>query len=209
MDFWTSLEQIASRHDVLCHPFYQCWSAGELSTGELADYAGQYRHAVVALAEASASAAAHADGDLRRPLALHASEEAAHVELWDGFIDAVGGDRGAAANAATASCAAAWAGDEQRELLGTLVALYAIESAQPAISRTKREGLAEHYGIEGPGAAYFELHERLDVEHAAAARSLIVERLPGADPEPLLAEAERVLTANWQLLDGLGSPVAA
>ena len=53
MDFWTSLEQIARRHDVLRHPFYQRWSAGELTTGELADYAGQYRHAVVALAEAS------------------------------------------------------------------------------------------------------------------------------------------------------------
>jgi pyrroloquinoline-quinone synthase len=209
MDFWTSLEQIAQRHDVLRHPFYQRWSAGELTLSELADYAGQYRHAVVALAAASAGAADHADGELADQLAAHGVEEAAHVELWDQFIDAVGGDPAADANPETARCAATWAGDGQRDLLGTLVALYAIESAQPAIARTKREGLAEHYGIEGAGAAYFALHEQLDVEHAAAAASLIVERLPGADPEPLLAEAERVLTANWQLLDGLGSRVAA
>ena len=203
MDFWTSLEQIADRHDVLRHSFYQRWSAGELSRGELADYSGQYRHAVVALASASASAAAHADGDLADQLAVHGAEEAAHIELWDQFVDAVGGDHGAAPNPETARCAASWAGDDQRDLLGTLVALYAIESAQPAISRTKREGLAEHYDVDGHGAEYFELHERLDIEHAAAARALIEARLPASEVEPLLSEAERVLRANWELLDGV------
>jgi len=203
MDFWTSLEQIADTHNVLRHSFYRRWSAGELSRGELADYSGQYRHAVVALAAASASAASQADGDLADQLAAHSTEEAAHIALWDQFVDAVGGDHAAAANPETARCAASWAGDDQRELLGTLVALYAIESAQPAISRTKREGLAEHYDIDDRGAEYFELHERLDVEHAAAARALIEARLPGSDVEPLLSEAERVLRANWELLDGV------
>jgi pyrroloquinoline-quinone synthase len=203
MDFWTSLEQIADTHDVLRHSFYQRWSAGELTRSELADYAGQYRHAVVALAGASVSAAAHADGEVAEQLAAHSAEEAAHVDLWDQFLDAVGGDRAAVPNPETSRCAASWAGDDQRELLGTLVALYAIESAQPAISRTKRVGLAEHYDIDGAGAEYFELHERLDVEHAAAARALIEARLPGTDVEPLLSEAERVLRANWELLDGV------
>jgi pyrroloquinoline-quinone synthase len=203
MDFWTSLEQIARRHDVLCHPFYQRWSAGELTTGELADYAGQYRHAVVALAEASRRAADYADADLQAPLRAHADEEAAHVALWDDFTAAVGGDPSAPANADTARCAAAWAGDHERPFLPTLVALYAIESAQPEISRQKREGLAAHYGIEGSGAAYFELHEQRDVEHAAAGRKLIEERLVQADHEPALREAERVLKANWELLDGV------
>jgi pyrroloquinoline-quinone synthase len=209
MDFWTSLEQIARRHDVLRHPFYQRWSAGELTTGELADYAGQYRHAVVALAEASRRAADHADTDLQGPLRAHADEEAAHVALWDDFAAAVGGDPAAPANPETARCAAAWAGDNERPLLPTLVVLYAIESAQPELSRQKREGLAAHYGIEGPGAAYFELHEHRDVAHAAAGRKLIEERLVQADHEPLLREAERVLKANWELLDGVTAPLAA
>jgi pyrroloquinoline-quinone synthase len=203
MDFWTRFEQIAGTHDVLRHPFYQRWSAGELSASELAGYAGQYRHAVVALADASAAAAAQAEGTLRPQLRAHAAEEASHIALWDDFTAAVGGDSAAAASPETAHCATVWAGEHDRELLTTLVALYAIESAQPAISQTKRTGLAEHYGIEGAGAAYFELHERLDVEHAGAARRLIEERLPGAEIEPLLSEAERVLAANWELLDGV------
>jgi pyrroloquinoline-quinone synthase len=203
MDFWTRFEQIARTHDVLSHPFYQRWSAGELTASELAGYAGQYRHAVVALAEASAGAAAQASGTLHVQLSAHAREEASHIALWDEFTAAVGGDSSAAASPQTAHCAAVWAGERERELLPTLVALYAIESAQPAISQTKRTGLGEHYGIQGAGAAYFELHEQLDVEHAAAAHTLIEERLPGAHLEPLLIEAERVLAANWELLDGV------
>src|SRR6266487_3883461 len=57
MDLWTRLEQARAACNVLEHPFYQRWSRGELEREELAAYAGQYRHAVVALAEAAAGAA--------------------------------------------------------------------------------------------------------------------------------------------------------
>ena len=57
-----------------------------------------------------------------------------------------------------------------------LVRLYAIESGQPQISRTKREGLLDRYGFaDGAGTAYFRVHETRDVEHAAEARELIDE----------------------------------
>ena len=47
------------------------------------------------------------------------------------------------------------------DALEGLVVLYAIESAQPAISRTKLDGLVEHYGLaEGPATEYFSLHAR-------------------------------------------------
>ena len=101
------------------------------------------------------------------------------------------------------ACADTWAG-EGRDLLGHLVALYAIESAQPAISRAKAEGLREHYGFAtGPATAYFDLHTERDVEHAAEGRELIEQRLDGADQDAMVAEAERVLRANWALLDGV------
>jgi pyrroloquinoline-quinone synthase len=203
MDFWSRFEALADEHNVLRHQFYVRWSAGELSVSELADYSGQYRHAVVALAQASASAAAGADGELRLELEAHAHEEASHVELWDRFVDAVGGQRAAPPRPETVACASAWSGGNGRGLLPTLVALYAIESAQPQISRTKREGLASHYGIEGPPVAYFELHERLDVAHAAAGRKLIDARLTDADHDRLLDEAELVLRSSWALLDGV------
>jgi len=85
-----------------------------------------------------------------------------------------------------------------------LVRLYAIESGQPPISQTKREGLAAHYGIgDGPGNEYFRVHEKADVEHAEEGRSLIESHLADADPEALVAAAEAAFKANWRLLDGV------
>ncbi len=217
MDFWTSLDALRARHDVLRHPFYLRWSAGELTQPELAHYAGQYRHAVVALADAASGTAAGVDArsepQLRAALDTHAREEADHVGLWDEFCSAVGGSSSATAAPETYACAVAWGGEGGRSMLGSLTAMYAIESSQPAIAATKRAGLLAHYSVpEGPATAYFELHERLDVEHAAAARELISTRLAAdgahassaAEQEPaLLEEAERVLRANWLLLDGV------
>src|SRR5690349_3216607 len=128
MDLWTRIEQARSRCNVLGHPFYERWSRGELEREELAAYAGQYRHAVVALADAAAGAARHAAADVRPQLEAHAAEEAEHVALWDDFTEAIGGDRAAPANPETEACARAWAGDGDRDLLTSLVALYAIES---------------------------------------------------------------------------------
>jgi pyrroloquinoline-quinone synthase len=204
VDFFTSLDELIERRSVLRHPFYTRWSAGELTIEELADYSGQYRHAVTALAAASARAAELADDEqTRAELEGHAAEELAHVELWDSFMAAVGGGGDDRPTPESEHCAATWAGARDRELLPTLVALYVIESSQPAIAATKRQGLAEHYAITGKGASYFELHEQRDVEHARAARELIEARLDVSDQQPLLAEAERVLDANWLLLDGV------
>src|SRR5438105_1899577 len=121
MDLWTRLEAVGARWNVLEHPFYQRWSEGSLTRAELATYAGQYRHGVVALADASRHAARAAAGDDARALDEHADEEVAHVALWDGFARTVGGDPTAAPVAETRACAETWA-RPRRELLPTLVA---------------------------------------------------------------------------------------
>ena len=203
MEFWTEIDRIAERWNVLEHSFYVRWSAGELERGELSLYAGQYAHAVRALAAASRAAARLAPEGIAAQLDAHAVEEDRHIALWDKFTAAVGGESDAPALEETAACAEAWS-DPRRDVLGTLVALYAIESAQPAISETKATGLREHYGVDAPDAtAYFDEHVVRDVEHAREARELIAERLDQADHAALLGEAERVLEANWRLLDGV------
>jgi pyrroloquinoline-quinone synthase len=204
------LEDIRARWNVLEHPFYRRWSCGELTPGELALYAGQYRHAVVALVEAAARAARQAEPALRPALEAHAAEEAAHVALWDGFAESVGGEPAAAPRPETAKCARAWAGDEGRPWLETMVTLWAVESAQPAISETKRAGLLAFYGAEtGPVTAYFDLHAELDREHAAHGRALLEPRVAEVDGAPLLSAAERALRSNWELLDGVEAACAA
>jgi len=201
---WERIERGRERWDVLRHPFYRRWSAGELTGTELARYSGQYRRAVEAIATLSESAA---DGLPGRPeLRRHAAEEAAHVRLWDGFLEAAGGDASDAPTAETQACVRAWTADAA--IGESLARLYAIESAQPEISRTKREGLLGRYGFaDGPATAYFRVHEARDVEHAAQARELIDE-VVGEDEEEeeeerVVAAAESAFRANWRLLDGV------
>jgi pyrroloquinoline-quinone synthase len=197
---WDRIETARERWNVLEHPFYQRWSAGELTSEELARYSGQYRHAVEAVATISANVAELAPE--RSDLRSHAVEEAAHVELWDGFVTAAGGDTKAAPTAETTECIDAWTADDG--LVQNLARLYAIESGQPAISKTKREGLLERYGFaDGSGTAYFRVHETRDVEHAAETRELIDEVAGSADADAIVDAAEEAFRANWRLLDGV------
>ena len=202
MDFFTRLELIRERWNVLAHPFYTRWEQGRLTRAELAHYAGQYRHAVVALAHTAERAAHEADGAEAAELSEHALEERAHVDLWDDFAAAVGA-QDEAPNEGTAACAAAWKAGE--DLSGALAVLYAVESGQPEISRTKLDGLERHYGLARGEAAttYFKLHAHLDEVHAAQSHRLLEERLEGEDTERLLGLAEGALEGNWRLLDAV------
>ncbi len=194
---WDRIEERCERWNVLRHPFYTRWSAGELEPGELTRYAGQYRHAVEALATMTANAAEQ--HERMRP---HADEEASHVSLWDEFARAAGNDGGDNPNLETRACVETWAAEDG--LLPTLARMYAIEKAQPEIARVKREGLVDLYGYEdGSATEYFRLHERLDVEHAAEVRELIEELATEDDEHALLDAAESAVRANWRLLDGV------
>jgi pyrroloquinoline-quinone synthase len=189
MDLLARLDEARERWNLLKHPFYTRWSCGELSREDLAYYAGQYRHAVVALAETAGKAGA-----------AHAREEAEHVALWDDFADSMGSTR-SEPNAQTAECVSAWLAPE--DPLGALAVLYAIEAGQPEVSQTKLDGLAEHYGVgaDDPGAEYFVVHAELDHEHAADSRELL--EASTGDDDRLVALAEAALRGNWTLLDGV------
>jgi pyrroloquinoline-quinone synthase len=191
MNLIERIDAARGRCNVLEHPFYLRWERGELARDELAFYAGEYRHAVVALAAAAASAG---DRD-------HAAEEAAHVTLWDEFAAALAAPLDRTPSAGTRECIEAW---RRNDPLEARAVLYAVESGQPDISSTKLRGLTEHYGFE-PGSAgmtYFELHAERDHEHAAASREVLsAVELEQADG--LVAIAEAALKGNWRLLDGV------
>jgi pyrroloquinoline-quinone synthase len=191
MELFSLVDDARRRWNVLRHPFYVRWERGELTRAELAFYAGEYRHGVVALAKTALAA-----GDPE-----HAGEEAAHIELWDDFAAALDARLDRRPTEETRLCADAWARDDRLEALAVL---YALESAQPEISWTKLRGLVTHYGFEAssPACAYFALHAERDVEHAEAARAALVDAGP-LDTTRLAAAAERAVRGNWTQLDGV------
>jgi pyrroloquinoline-quinone synthase len=187
------LDAVRERWDLLEHPFYRRWSCGELRRDELADYASEYRHAVVALAETAAKS-----GN-----AEHAKEEAEHVLLWDEFAATFAADTSREPSPETAECVVAWTAPGDR--LEALAVMYAIEAGQPAVSQAKLEGLAEHYGVapDESGAVYFALHSLRDHEHAADSRRALEKEATPADADRLVEVAESALKGNWTLLDGV------
>jgi pyrroloquinoline-quinone synthase len=215
MDVLARIDHARRECNVLEHPFYQRWSAGELSAEELGFYAGEYRHAVIALAQASDSVATKIGPEHRAGLERHAAEERSHIALWDEFAAIAGEDASQREPLVeTERCTRSWTAGENA--LEHLAVLYAIEASQPAIAQTKLDGLVERYGYspEGPAVEYFKLHATLDVEHARQARELIAE-LMSEDGAETHAQADRMvecataaLQGNWELLDGVDGKFA-
>ncbi|MBD0348252.1 MAG: iron-containing redox enzyme family protein [Thermoleophilia bacterium] len=195
MDLIERIREAQHRWNVLRHPFYERWDAGALSADELRFYAGQYGHAVAAVAHAARASATYGTPE-------HAAEEAAHVMLWDAFTHAVGADPTAEATPETAACAESWA---PQEALAATAVLYAVESAQPPIAETKLRGLVAHYGFrdDSPALAYFHVHAERDDAHGARAERILHAEASAEDEDRLVAAAEAALRGNWLLLDGV------
>ena len=134
MNLIERIDDARRRWNVLDHPFYLRWERGELTRDELAFYAGEYRHAVVALADAAALG-----GDPE-----HAAEERSHVALWDDFAAALEAPLDRKPTTETKECVTAWQAEDSLEARAIL---YAVESSQPDVSKTKLTGLVEHYGF--------------------------------------------------------------
>ena len=103
-EFLKQLDARIAQFDLLCHPFYKAWSAGELSRRDLREYAEDYYHHVNAfptyLAELSMRLE---EGELRRAVLANLADEKGwgdatddhpeHAELWLDFVEGMGASR--------------------------------------------------------------------------------------------------------------------
>lgn len=191
----SALDRVATRWDLLRHPFYRRWVEGTLTRAELADYSGQYAHVVAGLPRWLS--AANGDGRLQD----HVDEEKAHVELWSQFRDVVGGEENAIPNSTTESLVSMC--DSLADAGHGLAVAWAIEVQAPGVSREKLSGLKEHYAIDAKsGGQYFEIHSWQDLEHANQLRKEMKEE-SGEYALADMAAAEAVSAGIWALLSSV------
>ena len=218
--FLSRLDECIRKYDLLCHPFYKAWSAGELTRQDLGEYAEDYYHHVEAFPTYLAELAMRLDeGDLRRAVLANMADErgsgdsqgaqqTSHAELWLDFVQGMGGKRAPKRQPV----------DEIRGLIshfhrvaseGTpeeaLAAFYAYESQVPRVATEKDRGLGELYGADENARAYFTLHATADVYHSQVWRKELEKQI-AANPESAekaLAAAESAAKALWDALDGI------
>ena len=219
--FFEQLEANITKYDLLCHPFYKAWAAGDLTRDDLREYARQYYHQVEAFPCYLAELALRLDeGELRRAVLAnmcdekgaaggHGKDSVPHSELWLDFAEGMGARRDMLFHLPVA---------EVRDLVRyfhevasesapeeALAAFYVYESQVPRVAKEKERGLRELYGADDKTCGYFSLHATADIYHSNVWRKQLEERL-AANPDAAQAAldaAEETAKMLWRALDGI------
>lgn len=222
-EFFEQLETRIAKYDLLCHPFYKAWSAGQLTRDDLREYAQQYYHHVEAFPSYLAAFGLRLeDGELRHAVLANMCDEKGvdgrpgrdsvpHSDLWLDFAEGMGSTRNLEWHSPV---------PEVRQLIrhfhgvasegsaeDALAAFYAYESQVPRVAQEKERGLRKMYSADDKTCGYFSLHATADVYHSNVWRKQLEKRIaanPQAAPAALDA-AENAARMLWRALDGIES----
>ena len=220
-EFFEQLEARIAKYDLLCHPFYEAWSAGELSRDQVRAYAQDYYHHVAAFPSYLAEFGIRLDeSELRRAVLANMRDELgqekngsgrSHADIWRDFAEGMGASRDMRGHTPV---------PEIKQLInhfhhvaseGTpaeaLAAFYAYESQVPDVAKEKERGLRAMYGADDKTCGYFTLHQTADVYHAQVWRKLLEKQVaenPAAAAKALAA-GEAAAARLWGALDGMES----
>ena len=76
VEFFEQLDARIAKYDLLCHPFYKAWAAGELTREDLREYARDYYHHVEAFPAYLAELGARLEeSELRRAVLANMADE--------------------------------------------------------------------------------------------------------------------------------------
>jgi pyrroloquinoline-quinone synthase len=226
-EFFQKLDACITQYDLLCHPFYKAWSAGELTRTDLQEYARDYYRHVEAFPTYLAELGIRLEeSELRRAVLANMSDEKggedlygeplpAHSELWLDFVEGMGASRnmrGHASPPAVGRLLSFYHQVAQRGLPEeALAAFYVYESQVPRVAQEKARGLESLYGADEKTRGYFTLHATADVQHSRVWRQQLTKRLE-ANPqaaEKALESGEAAARALWDALDGIEERRAA
>src|SRR5260221_7095279 len=217
-EFFEQLEARIAKFDLLCHPFYKAWAAGELTRDDLREYAQDYYHHVEAFPSYLATFALRLnedEGDLRRAVLANMRDEqgvegesgtdsAPHAELWLDFAEGMGSSRDLAAHIPVPEIRQLTEHFQRVANEGSpeeaLAAFYAYESQVPRVAQEKERGLREMYGANDKTCSYFTLHATADIYHSRVWRNQL-EKCVTANPETTeaaLDAAENAAKMLWR-----------
>ena len=190
MDFKQTLDSKIADYNLLNHPFYQAWSAGELPVEALRSYAREYGAFISMMPEGWETLN---DAEI-------AAEETEHIDLWADF--AAGLDTTVTEAQIPQVKALMETADELfAEPATALGALYAFEVQQPATAQSKLAGLKAFYQLPKSVEPYFETHSHN--EHEAEKLLEYIGALP-SDSYPTVVQAcEKMSAALWDALTGI------
>ncbi len=190
MDFKQALDNKIADFNLLNHPFYQAWSAGELPRNALRSYAREYGAFIATVPNGWQTI-----GD-----AETAAEEVEHIDLWADFATGLGTTVSEAEipQVKTLVETAKTLFSEPATALG---ALYAFEAQQPATAQSKLAGLKTFYQLPKTVEPYFETHARND--HEAEMLLAHSAELPSHARDTVIQACEQMSTALWDALTGI------
>ena len=190
MDFQQSLDSKIADHNLLDHPFYQAWSAGELSLVTLRSYAREYGAFISTIPQGWEAVD---DAEI-------AAEETEHIDLWADF--ATGLDTTVSeAQIPQVKLLVETANALFSERATALGALYAFEAQQPATAASKLAGLKAFYQLPKKVEPYFETHAHN--EHEAEILLEQIDELPSESQAMVVEACEQMSVALWNALTGI------
>jgi len=226
-EFFSQLEARIAPYDLLCHPFYKAWAAGELTRDDLRGYAQDYYRQVEAFPSYLAAFGLRLEeGELRHAVLTNMCDEKGvegrrgmgsvpHADLWLDFAEGMGSTRNLDWHSPVPEIYQLIrhfhhvAGEGSPE--EALAAFYVYESQVPRIAREKERGLRDRYGADDKTCGYFALHAVADVYHSQVWRKQLEKRI-AAHPETAdaaLEAAENAARMLWKALDGIEARRAA
>jgi len=213
--FWREVEGILESKSLLKHPFYQAWTMGSLTREDLADYAQQYYQQEARFPRYISAVHSNCPEIKTRQMLIEnlTHEESGpenHPELWLAFAGAVGASResvqNAEMNAGTKKCVDSFTKLSRGSWQSGLAALYAYEAQQPAVAKTKIEGLKSKYQLDSKAAlGFFQVHETMDAWHSESEKQILTEEIR-KNPElreVVKASVSEACDALNALLDGV------
>ena len=214
-NFWSEIDAIIESKSLLKHPFYQAWTKGELTREDLAYYAQQYYQQESRFPRYISAVHSNCpELNVRQMLTENLTHEESgpenHPELWMRFAGAVGASResvqGAEMNAGTKRCVETFETLTRGLWQKGLAALYAYEAQQPAVAKTKIEGLVSKYQLDTKDAlGFFQVHETMDAWHSESEKTILADeiRRNPALGEEVKASVSEACDALNALLDGV------